>query len=61
MPALRARKVAEAAEEEVAGRLRLLEWAAVAAVVGRRTRPEAAVAQGHLAAEEEEAAHRWVA
>ena len=50
------------AEEEVAGRLHLLEWAeAAAAVVGRRTRPEAAVAQGHLAAVVVEAAHHWVA
>ena len=54
--------MAAVAEEEVAGRLRLLEWAeAAAAVVGRRMRQEAAGAQGHLAEAVEAEAHHWEA
>ena len=54
--------MAAVAEEEVAGRLRLLVWAeAAAAVVGRRMRQEAAVAQGHLAEAVEAEAHHWEA
>ena len=54
--------MAAVAEEEVAGRLRILEWAeAAAVVVGRRMRQEAGVAQGHLAEAAEEAAHHWEA